>query len=111
MWTCNETLPFTSQAAEYRKSETEPGFVFLVCSPFDSLLHSVLVVKLYVTLYSHISRHSASCIRMDCATLKCANLKVIGFILISFVLKLQHWKERSSVSSHRFRLLDRFYFS
>lgn len=99
MWVCNETLPFTSQAAEYRKSGTEPGFVFLECSPVDSLLRFLLVVKLSAMLCSHVSCHSASCISMDYAVLKWANLKAPGCILIRFVLK------HSSVSCHRFLLI------
>lgn len=55
MWTCNETFPFTLQGAEYRKSGTEAGFVFLVCSPVDPLLHFLFVVKLSATF--HVTLH------------------------------------------------------
>lgn len=59
MWACNETLPFTSQTAEYRKSGTETKFVFVVCSLVDPLLYFLHVVELSAMLYSHVSHHSA----------------------------------------------------
>lgn len=82
IWACNETLSFTSQEAEYRKSLTEPGFVFYECSLVDPLLHFLFVVELSATLYSHVSHHFASHIPIDCTVLKWANRKVIGCILI-----------------------------